>query len=87
MSESDFPGCTCQPSVFMRWHNDDVLIAWYWPDGPMWLQAAGGPPVEVTSDQFGFAVELGWEPLDVAPGATGIWVTAADGPTYFELVR
>jgi hypothetical protein len=79
--------CTCTPQVFVRQHNDEMLVAWFWPDGPMWVQPGGGVPVEVTSDQFAASVELGWSQLDVAPGAAGVWVTTSTGPTYFELVR
>ena len=79
--------CTCTPQVFVYQHLDEVLLAWFWPDGAMWVQPGGGVPVEVTSDQFAATVELDWSQLDVAPGTTGIWAETPAGPTYFELVR
>ena len=84
---SDDSECTCTPQVFVRRHRDELLLAWFWPDGPMWVQPGGGVPVEVTSDRFAVTVELGWSQLDVAPGTAGVWVTTPTGPTYFELVR
>jgi hypothetical protein len=73
--------------VFARRHRDELLLAWFWPDGPMWLQAAGGPPVEVTSGEFATTVELGWTQLSVNPGTTEVWVETPTGPVRFELVR
>jgi hypothetical protein len=79
--------CVCVPEVFVRRHRDEVLMAWFWPGGPMWLQAGFGPPVEVTSDEFATYVELGWDRLSVKPGTTGLWVETPTGPAHFELVR
>jgi hypothetical protein len=79
--------CRCVPQVFARRHRDELLLAWFWPDGPMWLQPGGGVPVEVTSDQFAATVELGWMRIDVAPGTTGIRVETPTGPAHFELIR
>lgn len=84
---ADDESCTCAPQVFTRVHNDALLVAWFWPDGPMWLQPDGGVPVEVTSDRFALEVELGWRRLEVAPGATGVWAITPTGNAYFELVR
>jgi hypothetical protein len=77
----------CNPQVFARQHGDELLLAWYWPDGPMWVQPGGGVPVEVTSDQFAAYVELGWSKVDVPPGAVGVWMSTPTGMTHFELVR
>ena len=78
-------GCVCVPQVFARRHRDELLLAWFWPGGPMWLQPGGGVPVQVTSGQFALSVELGWSQLAVSPGAVGVWATTPTGPAYFEL--
>jgi hypothetical protein len=77
----------CVPQVFTRRHKDEQLVAWFWPDGPMWVQPGGGPPVEVTSDRFATSVELGWEQLDVPAGVTVLTVETPTGPERFELIR
>ena len=80
--------CQCVPQVFVRRHRDEVLVAWFWPDGPMWLQPGGGVPVQVTSGEFATSVELGWAQLIVKPGTTGVRVVSPTGDlANFELVR
>lgn len=79
--------CVCVPEVFVRRHRDEVLVAWFWPDGPMWLQPGFGVPVEVTSGEFATTVELGWSRLSVKPGTTELWVETPTGPAHFELIR
>jgi hypothetical protein len=73
--------------VFTRQHNDEQLVAWFWPDSPMWLQPGGGVPVEVTSEQFAVWVELGWHQLEVSAGVTVLTVETPTGPEQFELIR
>jgi len=80
-------GCVCVPEVFIRRHRDELLLAWFWPGGDMWVQPGFGVPVQVTSGEFATSVELGWERLDVAPGTAGVWAETPTGPAYFELVR
>ena len=75
------------PRVFTREHRGELMVAWFWPGGQMWLQPRGGVPVEVTSEEFATSVELDWTPLDVAPGAAAVLFETPTGPAYFELVR
>lgn len=79
--------CTCVPQVFVRRHRDELLLAWFWPGGPMWLQPGGGVPIEVTSGEFAVRVELTWARVTVPPGMTRIEAETPTGPAYFELVR
>jgi hypothetical protein len=79
--------CVCVPQVFVRRHRDEVLAAWFWPGGSMWLQPGFGVPVEVTSSEFATSVELDWARLSVNPGATGLRVETPTGPAHFELIR
>lgn len=78
--------CRCVPQVFTRRHNDELLVAWFWPDGPMWLQPGFGVPVEVTSGEFATTVELGWTQLAVDPGVTSIEVMTPTGLATFDLI-
>lgn len=80
-------GCVCVPQVFSRVHKNELLLAWFWPGGEMWLQPGGGLPIAVTSGRFALEVELGWTRVDVEPGAVGVWAITPTGPAYFELIR
>ena len=76
------------PQVFARQHKDELLLAWFWPDGPMWLQPGGGVPCEVTSDRFAREVELEWMQLIVQPGTSTIRAVTPTGDlATFELIR
>jgi hypothetical protein len=79
--------CVCVPQVFAHRHRDELLLAWFWPGGPMWVQPGGGVPVQVTSDEFATRVELEWSRLAVAAGTTGVWAQTPTGRMWFELIR